>query len=122
MADETAGYRKLCHGRVAAVAAGQWGNVTTRQLLACGLSVACATGAGVRPALPQDDGGHKSYILPAVQIVAMDSLVNLAGRHLSNPANYDVTPDGRRVLMIRGTAQDAPSRVNVVFNWLDATP
>ena len=36
--------------------------------------------------------------------------------------NYDVTPDGKRVLMIRGTAQDIPSRVNVVFNWLDATP
>jgi hypothetical protein len=33
--------------------------------------------------------------------------------------NYDVTPDGRRLLMIRGTAQEAPSRVNVVLNWLD---
>jgi hypothetical protein len=33
--------------------------------------------------------------------------------------NYDVTPDGRRLLMIRSTAQDAPSRVNVVLNWLD---
>jgi serine/threonine-protein kinase len=35
--------------------------------------------------------------------------------------NYDVTPDGRRLLMIRGTAQEAPSRVNVVLNWLNAT-
>jgi serine/threonine-protein kinase len=34
--------------------------------------------------------------------------------------NYDVTPDGRRLLMVRGTAQEAPSRVNVVLNWLDA--
>jgi hypothetical protein len=34
--------------------------------------------------------------------------------------NYDVTPDGRRLLMIRSTAQDAPSRINVVLNWLDA--
>jgi serine/threonine-protein kinase len=34
--------------------------------------------------------------------------------------NYDVTPDGRRLLMIRGSAQEAPSRVNVVLNWLDA--
>jgi serine/threonine-protein kinase len=33
--------------------------------------------------------------------------------------NYDVTPDGRRLLMIRSTAQEAPSRVNVVLNWLD---
>jgi serine/threonine-protein kinase len=34
--------------------------------------------------------------------------------------NYDVTPDGRRLLMIRGTAREAPTRVNVVLNWLDA--
>jgi serine/threonine-protein kinase len=33
--------------------------------------------------------------------------------------NYDVTPDGRRLLMIRGTAQEAPTRINVVLNWLD---
>jgi serine/threonine-protein kinase len=31
--------------------------------------------------------------------------------------NYDVTPDGRRLLMIRGTAQEAPTRINVVTNW-----
>jgi serine/threonine-protein kinase len=36
--------------------------------------------------------------------------------------NYDVTPDGRRLLMIRGTAQEAPSRINVVLNGLNATP
>ena len=35
--------------------------------------------------------------------------------------NDDVTPDGRRLLMIRGTAQEAPSRVTVVLNWLNAT-
>ena len=34
--------------------------------------------------------------------------------------NYDVTPDGRRLLMVRGTAQEAPSRVNVVLNWRNA--
>jgi Tol biopolymer transport system component len=36
--------------------------------------------------------------------------------------NYDVTPDGRRLLMIRSTAREAPSRVNVVLNWQDARP
>jgi serine/threonine-protein kinase len=35
--------------------------------------------------------------------------------------NYDVTPDGRRLLMIRSTAQEAPARVDVVLNWLTAT-
>ena len=33
--------------------------------------------------------------------------------------DYDVTPDGKRLLMIRPTPQEAPSRVNVVLNWLD---
>ena len=50
--------------------------------LACGLNAACATGITA----------HKSYILPAVEIVALDSAVNLGGRHLIDPANYAVTP------------------------------
>jgi hypothetical protein len=29
-----------------------------------------------------------------------------------------VTPDGKRLLMLRA-AQDAPTRINVVLNWLD---
>jgi Tol biopolymer transport system component len=35
--------------------------------------------------------------------------------------NYDVTPDGKRLLMVRGSSQEAPTRVNVVLNWLTAT-
>ena len=35
--------------------------------------------------------------------------------------NYDVTSDAKRLLMIRGTEQEVPSRVNVVLNWLNAT-
>jgi hypothetical protein len=34
--------------------------------------------------------------------------------------NYDVTSDAKRLLMIRGTEQEVPSRVNVVLNWLNA--
>jgi hypothetical protein len=34
--------------------------------------------------------------------------------------NYDVTPDGKRLLMVRGSAQEAATRVNVVLNWLNA--
>jgi hypothetical protein len=33
-----------------------------------------------------------------------------------------VTSDGRRLLMIRGTAEEVPSRVDVVLNWLSQTP
>jgi hypothetical protein len=58
--------------------ANAWG---IRAALACALSSACATGAA-----------HKSYILPAVQIVAMDAGVNLAGRQVMGPAHYEVTP------------------------------
>ena len=50
--------------------------------LGCVLNTACATAAA----------SHKSYIIPAVEIVAMDSAVNLAGRLLIDPANYEVTP------------------------------
>jgi hypothetical protein len=34
--------------------------------------------------------------------------------------NYDVTPDGKRLLMVRGSTEEAPTRVNVVLNWLNA--
>jgi Tol biopolymer transport system component len=33
--------------------------------------------------------------------------------------NYDVTPDGKRLLLLRRTEQNPPTRVNVVLNWLD---
>jgi hypothetical protein len=45
----------------------------------------------MRPAL-QEDVGHKSYILPAVEIVAMDAAVNLGGRLLLDSASFAVTP------------------------------
>jgi Domain of unknown function (DUF3943) len=61
-------------------------------VVACGLSAACATGGAMRRALPQEDQGHKSYILPAVEIVAMDAAVNLGGRLVLNPVTYAVTP------------------------------
>jgi len=71
--------------------------------LACGLNAACATGTTT----------HKSYILPAVQIVAMDSAVNLAGRHLTNPANYEVTPASiRRNLRGPWVVDDDPFEIN----------
>jgi Tol biopolymer transport system component len=33
--------------------------------------------------------------------------------------NYDVSPDGQRLLMIKGIAQEAPKRINVVLNWVE---
>jgi serine/threonine-protein kinase len=31
--------------------------------------------------------------------------------------NYDVTPDGQRLLMIRRDTESAPRQINVVLNW-----
>lgn len=34
-------------------------------------------------------------------------------------ANYDVTADGQRFLMIRGEEEPAPTRIHVVLNWAE---
>jgi Tol biopolymer transport system component len=34
-------------------------------------------------------------------------------------ANYDVTADGQRFLIVKNKNQEAPNRINVVFNWFD---
>ena len=81
-------------------------------VLAGGLSAACATGGAMR-ADPQDDRGHKSYMLPAVEIVAMDVSVNLGGRLVLEPANFEVTPASvRRNLRGRWVIDDDPFEIN----------
>ncbi len=35
------------------------------------------------------------------------------------PANYDVSPDGQRFLMLKPTEQAAPTQINVVLNWFE---
>ena len=89
-------------------------------VLASGLSAACASRADTRLALPQheralaqDDRGHKSYILPVVEIVAMDAAVNLAGRLLLDPASFEVTPASiRRNLRGPWVVDDDPFQIN----------
>ena len=79
---------------------------------ACGLSAACATSTAFRSA-PQHDGGHKSYILPVVEIVALDVGVNLGGRLLLDPASFEVTPDSiRRNLRRSWVVDDDPFEIN----------
>ena len=38
-----------------------------------------------------------------------------------NRADFDVTPDGRRFLMVQQGAQDspAPQQINIVLNWFE---
>jgi hypothetical protein len=89
-------------------------------VLACGLTAACASRAPTRaalaqgePARPQDDRGHKSYVLPVVEIVVMDAIVNLGGRLLLDPAGYEVTPASiRRNLRGPWVVDDDPFQIN----------
>jgi hypothetical protein len=81
--------------------------------LACGLNAACATGMRAPSALPHDEAGHKSYILPAVEIVAMDAAVNLGGRAVIGPAHYKVTAASiRRNLRGPWVIDDDPFEIN----------
>jgi hypothetical protein len=71
--------------------------------LVCALHAACATRVT----------SHKSYILPAVQIVAMDAGVNLGARLVIDPAAYQVTPASiRRNLRGPWVVDDDPFEIN----------
>ena len=71
--------------------------------LAFGLNAACATGVT----------SHKSYTLPAVEIVAMDAAVNLGARLSVDPAHYKVTPTSiRRNLRGPWVVDDDPFEIN----------
>jgi hypothetical protein len=93
-------------------------------LLACGLSGGCASRAGARPDLQQDqpapapvdardDGGHKNYLLPVVEIVAMDAIVNRVGSLLLEPETFAVSGESiRRNLRGPWVVDDDPFEIN----------
>jgi hypothetical protein len=105
-------------------------------VLACGLSAACATGAALQSAPPQEpheaatpaaasqeaatqsaqpeeDEPHKSYLLPVAEIVAMDTALNFSGRLIFEPATFEVSRDSiRRNLRDRWVVDDDPFQVN----------
>jgi hypothetical protein len=45
----------------------------------------------MRSAVPSE-GGHKSYLLPVVEIAAMNAALYFAGRQILEPAHFKVTP------------------------------
>ncbi len=89
-------------------------------VLAGAVSVGCAARGGARPAVPQGesaesqrDRGHRSYVLPAVEIVAMDLALNLAGRRLLEPTDYEVTANSlRRNLRGPWVVDEDPFQIN----------
>ena len=80
-------------------------------LAACGLSAACASSGALRS---PEDNGFKSYVLPMVEIVAMDAAVNLAARQVMTPASdYEVTAASiRRNLRGPWVVDDDPFQIN----------
>jgi hypothetical protein len=87
-------------------------------VLACGLSAACASRTATT-ALPQGDPGlqqeegHKSYVLPVIEILAMDVAFNRVGRMIYEPATFDVTGATiRRNLRGPWVVDDDPFQVN----------
>ena len=82
-------------------------------LLACGLCAACATSTAIRPAQPEDDPAHKSYVLPVVETIAMDAALNFAGRLVLDPATFEVSATTlRRNLRGPWVVDDDPFQVN----------
>jgi hypothetical protein len=80
-------------------------------VIACGFGAACATSGGVR----NGGEGHKSYLLPIVEIVAMDAGINLAGRVVDDPAAFEVTGASiRRNLSRSWVVDDDPFQVNQI--------
>src|SRR5512145_3239483 len=58
--------------------------------LICSLTAGCATSTA-NPEKPLERTAQKAFVLPAVEIVAMDSLINLAGRQFVDRATYAVS-------------------------------
>jgi hypothetical protein len=84
-------------------------------VLACGLSAACAAAAGMRGTLPQGGGAHKSFLLPVVEIVAMDAGINLAARYVEDPAFYEVSGASiRRNLTHSWVVDEDPFEINQI--------
>jgi hypothetical protein len=71
-------------------------------LLLCGLGAGCAARSE-----------HKSYVIPVVEIVAMDAMVNRVGAVILEPATFDVTPSSiRRNLRGPWVTDDDPFEIN----------
>jgi hypothetical protein len=86
--------------------------LTLAAVLACGVSAACATKA-VQSKQPEGEETYKSYVFPVVEIVAMDTALNLSGRLLLEPATFEVSSASlRRNLRGPWVVDDDPFAVN----------
>ena len=75
-------------------------------VLACGLNAACASRSAA-------NGGHKSYVLPVIEIVGMDAGINRVGSVILEPETFRVTPESiRRNLRGPWVVDDDPFQIN----------
>jgi hypothetical protein len=88
-------------------------------LLLSALGAGCAGRDTLRPDLPQgtetsrESGGHKSYVLPIVEIVGMDAGINRLGSIILEPETFNVTPASiRRNLRGPWVVDDDPFEIN----------
>ena len=88
--------------------------------LLAGLNAACASRTAASSSVVQDDTapsqdnrGFKSYIVPAIEIVAMDAGINRVGSRLLEPETFRVTAESiRRNLRGPWVVDDDPFQIN----------
>jgi hypothetical protein len=90
-----------------------------------------STGGGAEPAWARNTGElfyRQGDAMMSVEVNTSPTLVVgkprrvFEGRYATSGAlfaNYDVTPDGKRLLMVKGSVQDGPAQINLVLNWLE---
>jgi hypothetical protein len=81
--------------------------------LAICLAVAGCAARSAPADVPGERAAEKNFILPVVEIIAMDAAINLAGRQMYDPAEYNVTPKtiGRN-LRQPWVVEDDPFEIN----------
>lgn len=58
-------------------------------------------------------------LTPSFQAAAPREIFNMHDEAPGDARNYDVSPDGRRFVMVQGSRVAAPGAVHVVIGWLD---
>jgi hypothetical protein len=93
------------------------GGCATANARTSGVVVPGATAQNAEPlAQPEQadpEPQRKNFVVPAIEIIAMDALVNLAGRQLTDPAAYEVTISSiRKNLRGPWVVDDDPFQIN----------
>lgn len=65
------------------------------------------------------DNRGQAEPVPQLAVSQHETLIKLGSISSANSSrSYDVTPDGRRVFLIRTPGEQAPRRIDIVTDWL----